>query len=71
MDSELRELMTVLFQSQNRLTERMIDLTATVDGFIASSDAYVKASNERIILVEKQLDAFLRAISGKPTNGNT
>jgi predicted RNA-binding Zn ribbon-like protein len=64
MDPATRELFNILLKSENRLAERMIDLTATVDN-------YVKASHERMTLVEKQLDAFLRAITTKPANGKT
>jgi hypothetical protein len=76
MDSDTKELLNILIANENRLVDDIRKLTTTVDSFIASTDsyvksadAYVKASNERMGLVEKQLDALVRALTTKPTNG--
>jgi hypothetical protein len=45
-------------------------LTANVEALTANVDAFVKESRERIVYVEAQLDALVRAIV-KPTNGKT
>ena len=62
MDTDIKELVTILLKSQNNLSNQVIELTKTVD-------SYVKTSQERIKFVEKQLDIIFRSITTKPTNG--
>jgi D-ribose pyranose/furanose isomerase RbsD len=83
MDPEIKELISVLLKNENRLVDdlRILaghqqrnedsinQLVTTADKFIASANAYVQASHERLTLVEKQLDALVRALTTKPANG--
>lgn len=55
--------------AMEQLTLHLDQLTANVDAYVKSADAYVSASQERMTLVEKQLDALVRALTTKATNG--
>jgi membrane-bound ClpP family serine protease len=85
MDPDTKELLNILLKNENRLVDYLRKLSehqnrnedsiqrlvTAADKFIASADAYVQASHERLGLVEKQLDALVRAITLKPTNGKS
>lgn len=85
MDPDTKELLNILLVNENKLVDDLRKLTNKVthhedaidrlataaEKFIASADAYVKAAQERMLLVEKQLDALVRALTVRPMNGKT
>jgi len=82
MDADTKELLNILLANENRLVDDLRKLTQSVDSatakqwaaigtLTANVDAYVKASHERMLYVEKQLDALVRALTVRPMNGKT